>query len=305
MVMYISLTMKAARIYNEDRFRTPLAPERALGVWVDRTGWRQADKTKPSRFRLLGQYAAVAVEDGTGVLELVGGTHHKVEPGDVILLSPRIATRYYPRERWDTRWVVWNGPEANALARLSGLGSTVLVVRGGAPAVQTAWRRLDPLMNRQDFDAILDRKLALLDLIRQLSPHQKTETGNPRFLGAALRELTRDDHSPEPVTAVARRLHVSPAHFRRLFKSLTGSSPKAFQMAQRINRAKALLMEGRSIKETADTLEFKDVFHFMRQFRKITGQTAGQFAAAFSNKPGTDPVTSCPPKFQRRRTCHG
>lgn len=54
--MYISLTMKAARIYNEDRFRTPLAPERALGVWVDRTGWRQADKTKPSRFRLLGQY---------------------------------------------------------------------------------------------------------------------------------------------------------------------------------------------------------------------------------------------------------
>lgn len=286
--------MKKTPIYHEERFRTPLAPERELGLWVDRLGCQQDDRAKLSRLRILGQYAAVAVESGSGVLVTITGETHEVQAGDVILLFPREATRYYPSRAWDTRWVVWNGPEASVLERLSGLSKATPVVRGGATAVAMAWQSLDPIMERQDFEAIVERKLALLDLIRKLSRLSQvdTEMGHSRFLGIALRELGNTGGKPVAVSTVARHLHVSTPHFRRLFKSQTGASPKAFQTAQRVTRAKELLAKGCSIKETSDTLGFTDVFHFMRLFRKVTGQTAGKFtsiveqAAVVQYQPG-------------------
>ncbi len=286
LVMYKSLTMKRGRIYNEERFRTPLAGEQALGLWVDRVGWREGDTLKPSEYRVLGQYAAVAIEAGAGVLETVAHGTHTLKAGDVILLTPRVAALYYPRKQWDTRWVVWNGPEAAVVERFIGLGPDVPVIRGAATAVLRAWRQVDPLMERQDFDAVLGRKSALLDLLRELSAHYRVDggRGEPPFLATALRELTRSERAPESVASLARRLHMSPAHFRRQFKARTGTSPKAFQMAQRITRAKESLAAGQSIKETADKLGFWDVFHFMRLFRKVTGQTAGQCVAVFARE---------------------
>jgi AraC-like DNA-binding protein len=284
--MYKSLTMNPVHIYKEERFRTPLAGEQALGLWVDRVGWRQGDTLRPAEFRVLGQYAAVAIEAGTGVLETVAYGTHPLKAGDAILLTPRVATLYYPRKRWDTRWVVWNGPEAAVVERFSGLGHEGPVIRGGATAVLRAWRQVDPLMDRQDFDAVLGRKSALLDLLRELSAHRRAEGGwgEPPFLATALRALSRSEGAPESVAALARRLHMSPAHFRRQFKARTGTSPKAFQVTQRITRAKEALAAGQSLKETADRLGFGDVFHFMRLFRRVTGQTAGQFAAVYARK---------------------
>jgi AraC-like DNA-binding protein len=291
---------KAPRVYNEERFRTPLAQERELGLWVDRIGWMREDRRRPARFRVLGQYAAVAVQEGTGVLETLAHGTHAVGAGDVMVVSPPMATRYYPGATWATRWVVWNGPEADVLERFSGLGGEGPVIRGGAAATLKAWQRLDPLMDRQDFESLLGRKLALLELIRDLSAQRRSEGkgGQTPFLEAALRLLSDGGGAPESMAALARLLHVSPAHFRRLFKAHTGISPKAFQVAQRMTRAKALLAEGRSIKEAAERLGFADVFHFMRLFRRVTGQTAGQFADAFSGEP----VESIEARLPRRDT---
>jgi len=204
----------------------------------------------------------------------------------VILLDPRRATRYYPEHSWSTRWVVWNESEAVVLERLSGLGRAGQVVKGGAGAVFAAWCQLEPRLERQDFAGILDRKLALLEMLRELAAllHAGAAGQDSRFLEPALRALARDTGTPEPVATVARRLHLSPAHFRRRFKAQTGTSPKAYQVAQRITRAKQLLAAGRSIKVTADTLGFADVFHFMRRFRQVTGQTAGQFTVVFGRQ---------------------
>lgn len=284
--MYKPHRMKKGVVYNEERFRTPLEQERALALWVDRIGWRQSDSSRPLRFRRLGQYAAVAIQTGNGVLEILAQGTYALAKGDVILLSPQATTRYYAEGEWDTRWVVWNGPEASVLERFTGLGPETPLVRGGAAAVLRAWQRLDPLMARQDFEALLSRKLALLDLVRELSVLHRDERGRrpPAYLQAAMEELAAAEGVPEPVQALAQRWHVSPAQFRRQFKAHTGSSPKAFQLAQRVTRAKELLSEGVSIKETAARLGFADVFHFMRLFRRVTGETAGQFVAVAAKR---------------------
>lgn len=281
--MYKTLHMKSTRIFRQEWFRTPMAQEKALGLWVDRIGQRTGDVSRPKAFRMLSLYAAIAVERGTGVFRTPARGDHEVAAGDAMLLFPDEAALYHAHDAWETRWIVWNGPEAATLEKMGNLKPSHPVIRGGAAAVVTAWRRISPAMAQQDFESLLARKIALLDLIRDLS----TLTGSPGpdtappWLPAAMRILAGEGNTPESLHSLARRLHVSPAHFRRRFADHTGTSPKAFQQAQRINRAKELLAAGRSLKDVAATLGFSDVFHFMRQFRRVTGQTAGQFARKF------------------------
>lgn len=266
-------------IQYEERFRTPLELERSLGLWVDRIGRKAADRGRPEQMRVLGQYAVVAVEQGRGVFESLAAGHHEVEDGDVWLLLPQDATRYFPFAAWDTRWVVWNGPDNDGLERVGILSGRHLLCRGGLPIVVRAWERLHDLMPRQDRAAILERKLAVLDMLHAL--YLRTQA----VAGAAPTQQALDLlNSPEGLTTsvaeLAQRMRLSPGHFRRLFRQQTGTTPKAFQTAQRITQAKEMLAAGRTIKEAAVTLGFTDEFHFMRVFRRTTGQTAGQFTAA-------------------------
>ena len=79
---------------------------------------------------------------------------------------------------------------------------------------------------------------------------------------------------------LAALCHMSVPHFRRMFHRHTGRSPMEFVVAERISGAKALLFRGASIKQAAQEMGFADQFYFMRVFKKIAGQTAGQFVAA-------------------------
>ncbi len=71
-------------------------------------------------------------------------------------------------------------------------------------------------------------------------------------------------------------------HLVRSFKQVYGLSPHAFQLNQRINRAKGLLREGRSIVDTANQLGFADQSHFQRNFKKRIALTPRQYRACFT-----------------------
>ena len=78
-----------------------------------------------------------------------------------------------------------------------------------------------------------------------------------------------------PVTELARRAGLSRSQFTRRFTHDTGLSPERFLIQARITRATRLLREtDMSIGQIADGLGYCDVFHFSRQYRYVTGQTA-------------------------------
>lgn len=67
-------------------------------------------------------------------------------------------------------------------------------------------------------------------------------------------------------------------HFARAFKQATGQSPHSYVSARRLERAKALLVQGdRSLVQIALALRFSCQANFTRAFRQATGQTPGQF----------------------------
>jgi AraC family transcriptional regulator len=67
-------------------------------------------------------------------------------------------------------------------------------------------------------------------------------------------------------------------HFARAFKEAVGQSPHRYVSTKRLDRAKALLMQGdRSLVDIALSLSFSSQANFTRAFKQATGQTPGQF----------------------------
>jgi AraC family transcriptional regulator len=74
-------------------------------------------------------------------------------------------------------------------------------------------------------------------------------------------------------------------HFARAFKQAVGKPPHRYVSARRLDRAKALLMQGdRSLVDIALALSFSDQASFTRAFRQATGQTPGQFRQRFASR---------------------
>jgi AraC-like DNA-binding protein len=281
-----------APVYYEERFRTPLDMERSLGLWVDRIGRERIGAARkghssPFTYRIFGQFAALAIEEGGGTLEILGRPPLPLRPGDAFILFPSLAMSFRPHRFWETHWVVWNGPEAKLLLKIGCLSETHPILFGRSAAVRAAFTQLTPLMTRQDRPALLQRKAVILDLVRMLDETGTAHKPPPlqAVIQEAQRELERDSLNPLSIDALAAHNRMSPAYFRRLFKAQTGTTPKAFQMAHRITQAKQALVGGCSIKETALRFHFTDVFHFMRVFKKVTGQTASRFARGRISSP--------------------
>lgn len=87
------------------------------------------------------------------------------------------------------------------------------------------------------------------------------------------------------LAAVAR---TSVRHFGRAFHSSTGCSPHQYLLRQRVERAKALLAEGRMpLSEIAQSVGFADQSQFTRTFKRQAGTTPASYRAmAGFDQPG-------------------
>lgn len=70
---------------------------------------------------------------------------------------------------------------------------------------------------------------------------------------------------------------MSPFHFHRLFKSVTGMTPKAWQQAWRAQRLREALEQGIPVTRAALAAGFPDSSSYYRQADAALGMTASQF----------------------------
>ncbi|MGD0207344.1 MAG: helix-turn-helix transcriptional regulator [Verrucomicrobiota bacterium] len=73
------------------------------------------------------------------------------------------------------------------------------------------------------------------------------------------------------VTKLADLCNVSVRTMERHFLKTTGKTPKVWLAEQRLKRARELLSEGSSVKETAFQLGYKYPHHFSRGFKGYWG----------------------------------
>lgn len=78
-----------------------------------------------------------------------------------------------------------------------------------------------------------------------------------------------NDHLNEKITLtlLAKHIDCSPSFISRNFPKEFGLSLKDYLLKQRMRRAKKMLENGKSVKQTAFTLGFYDEFHFSKKFK--------------------------------------
>jgi AraC family transcriptional regulator len=84
-----------------------------------------------------------------------------------------------------------------------------------------------------------------------------------------------------PLEEIAAAAYLSPFHFSRLFKKLTGATPHAYLAGLRAARAQSLLADtDLSITEISARVGYASPSHFTKAFRLATGLTPRAFRAA-------------------------
>ncbi|HYJ46684.1 MAG TPA: helix-turn-helix domain-containing protein [Pyrinomonadaceae bacterium] len=84
-----------------------------------------------------------------------------------------------------------------------------------------------------------------------------------------------------PLEEIAAAAYLSPFHFARLFKKLTGASPHAYLGVLRVRRAQSLLAEtDLSVSEISARVGYSSPSHFTKAFRQATGLTPSAFRKA-------------------------
>jgi AraC-like DNA-binding protein len=120
-------------------------------------------------------------------------------------------------------------------------------------------------------------KVLFSRFLKDESAPSKKSIWNERIL-----ETVRYIHENLPhvllVEDLARRCHLTPDHFSRLFLESTGQRPIKYIQHKRIERAQLLLTTtANSLQTIAEKVGLENISYFSRLFKKETGKTAGEF----------------------------
>jgi AraC-like DNA-binding protein len=141
-------------------------------------------------------------------------------------------------------------------------------------AVNRELRRREPLW-RESVSLLVES--LFVELARQLlrqGPNALTPAEAARVDGFRSIRMQVHDQMQKPwrVAEMARLANLSPSRFAVLYLKLLGTSPMEDLIHARLQRARALLTDGRlSVMEVADRTGFGSVCHFSRLFRKHVG----------------------------------
>lgn len=235
--------------------------------------------------RVLTCYGLNYVLNGEGAYHTDRTGPLTVPAEHVALFFPKIPHSCGPAhgEFWDEFWFEFEGPIFDLLRRNGVLNPDRPIHR--AEGRDYWFRRLFDIVPPQHLrqktppEVSVMRFVALLT--EMLADNQTTEAPQPQddWVATACRLLADAENSEAgSVEDVARQLGLSYENFRKKFRAAVGFSPGQFHMDARIDRAAALLYQGRqSIKEIAAELNFCDEFYFSRCFKRRFGQSPRHF----------------------------
>ena len=240
----------------------------------------------PGPRRTLRCYGVVYILNGTGVYSDAATRPTVVSKGDLVTFFPgrphQCATR--PHEFWDELWFEFEGPAFDLMSETKLLNTR-------RPIHHTEdcdhWFRrffqiIPPLHLRKKMppQVIVSRFISVLtEILADSAATDETPAPRDDWVNGACELLTTHEHrgGERPATA-ARKLGFSYETFRKKFRDAIGFSPGRFHLDSRIDRAAALLHQGRlTIKEIAAQLQFCDEFYFSRCFKRRFGQSPREF----------------------------
>lgn len=227
-------------------------------------------------------YAVVYISGGSGTYRIHGQEKQHVGKGSFFLFFPDTLFDYgpSPNETWDEYYFTIEGSRIQEWLTTWLTEPDRVRQTGTDDAYQSKMDRIFMLMESGN-PGHLDRAALLLESLLyewmlNSQPGGVTEAADP--ITKLMDDLLASIHEPFDADRVCERHHISLSTLRRTVHKYTGYSLHEYVHRLKISEAKNMLLNTRnSVKETAISLGFKDVFYFSRLFKKFVGVSPQHF----------------------------
>lgn len=236
------------------------------------------------------EYAFGAIDAGQAIY--THGAHRTaLKPGMTVMMEPGLAHSCNPdaQQAWsyrmlyvDASWVHQSFlPLADARRRP---GLALAQHSSNVPAAYRALSRISDALVGGAADGLEVDEL-LLHFIAQhvLEPRDSTPapSAEQQALHAVHALICANVERNLSLAQLAQAAGCSGYQLIRKFKQAFGQTPHAFQIDQRLNRAKTLLKQGAGLSDVAHQLGFADQAHFQRHFKKRHATTPGNYLSTY------------------------
>ena len=223
-----------------------------------------------------------AVDAGASLLQVAGRVEQPLQAGDVVVIPANCmhACNPQPGGAWsyqmlylDTAWLdaLWH--EAHGQVFTQGTAHTS---HWRDPARYAAFCQLNQLLFSPS--PVEMKEESLIAFVSELMlPAGAAADSRPAWLPALCAQLREQCDQPWPVASLAASVGVSRYHFIRLFRQHCGTTPHAYLLDSRIQRARQWLREGYGLADLAYRLGFSDQSHFQHAFRERVAATPGEY----------------------------
>lgn len=162
-----------------------------------------------------------------------------------------------------------------------------------------------PVLRRDRLEAMLHLLAIVANTIAELADVSMRREQQVREMQRTIAELSEErrqvaehaiaymrDHLDQSVSLneLAAVVAVSPRHFNRLFKQVTGQTPIEFLIDLRLDKAKELLKApGKRVTDVCNEVGYSSLSYFVRLFKQRFGVTPGRYARSVASESPRTP----------------
>lgn len=251
-----------------------IAITRARHAWPEKAGFI-IDRPKG-----LPEYTFLHFHNSVEIL--VHGEVVTTPPGAVIFYSETTPQWFRSPGALIHDWMHLQG-DVTALLLESGLEPDRLYFPGNSRFITPILRQieLEVLTKQPGGEALMELKLReLLILLARSCAQQeeKTDSAAEKRLRQVRSAVFSDLEHSWTVREMASLAYLSPSRFHALYRAVFGISPMDDLIHARIDTAKNRLSDTEeTVQNLSEQLGYRNVTHFCRQFKQLTGMTPVQF----------------------------
>ncbi len=219
-------------------------------------------------------YWLIFLEEGCGTFTL-NRQSFPLSPGMVYVCFPHMSVSYQasPGSVWTIRWVSLNGALLPHLLSELGITPEAPVLQPKDPAgLRDIYAALYEVT---DTDTLRDRlrcRELVYALLGALVTGTEKRQAAPDYIDTALHYMEHNYDRELTIGELAALVNLDRGYFSKLFRQRTGTSPKAWLTAYRMEKAVRLLMETElTIGEIALSVGYGDPLYFSRLFHEAYG----------------------------------
>lgn len=225
------------------------------------------------------------VTAGKGVFSRSGASY-TLGPGEGFLIFPDEITCYEADKEspWCYSWVGFSGQNAKQLLAELGLSPEKPIFRFSSAKeidrIFSAMEKTDETSPEGQL-CLTGHFFMLLSLLSRAEPAADTPSAfstKRDYVTQALLYIRQNYAQPLTVSGIAQKLGIHRAYFSAVFREHTHTTPQAFILQTRMEKAAALMHDERlSILHIARSVGYEDALQFSKMFKKHFGLSPREF----------------------------